>query len=160
MNDAPNLASPTETPTSHLEQVVATAFSTDNSQAMVRYKDAVGKDHVLVMAVEKLATLQHLMSQMRSRLKRRDLPVDQIVMQFPKQFMVGHSDQHRGVCAVTFDQQMPSEAVYVLTDEAALHLAEGLQQNVYSRMTPAERHAHARKKNPLLLPLGERIIRP
>jgi hypothetical protein len=156
---APHVAPAGEVRRAFLAQVVSTAFSTDSTQALIHFKDQDGASFVLTMTVDKLATIQHLASQMRQRLKRRDMPLDNVVMQFPQTFEVAHSDQTRGVCAVTFDKEMPSEAVYVLTDEAALHLSRALEQNVLSRMSPAERHAHAVKQHPLLLPNVPKIIR-
>src|ERR1043166_2500659 len=105
-------------PHAQLDQIVATGISTDQTMASIRFKDPHGKEVVLSMAVEKLVSLQHLCAQMRQRLTRKGLPGDQVVMQFPRSWTVGSSDQQRNIVAVTFDEKLPSEAMYVLTDEA------------------------------------------
>jgi hypothetical protein len=147
-------------PTAVVSEIAASAISTDQEHAMIQFLDPQGKAFLLVMPVAKLASVQHLCATMRRKLKRKDLPVDQVVMQEPKTFMVGHSDQRRGVVAITFDTQLASEAVYVLPDEGALHMSRELERNVFSRMTPAERHAWTRKQHPLLMPNERKLIVP
>lgn len=151
---------PEGTPTAHLEEIVATAISTDQEHAMIQFKDASGALFILTMPVAKIISLQHLCATMRKKITRKDLPLDQVVMQEPKTFMVGHSDQRRGVVAITFDTQLPTEAVYILPDEGALHMSRELERNVFSRMTPAERTAWSQKQHPLLLPTRPKIITP
>ena len=157
---AQHAAPPENAPTAMVSEIAASAISTDQEHAMIQFLDPQGKIFVLVLPVAKLASVQHLCANMRKKVLRKDLPLDQVVMQEPKTFMVGHSDQKRGVVAITFDTQLPSEAVFVLPDEGALHMSRELERNVFSRMTPAERHAWTQKQHPLLLPNQRKIIRP
>lgn len=151
---------PPGTPTAHLDEIVASAVSTDQEHAMIQFKDVTGALFILTMPVAKLASIQHLCATMRRKITRKDLPVDQVVMQEPKTFMIGHSDQRRGVVAITFDAQQATESVFVLPDEGALHMSRELERNVFSRMTPDQRRAWSAKQHPLLLPNQPKLIIP
>lgn len=153
-------APPADAPIAFLHEIVATSVSTDQEHAMVQFRNPEGAAYVLVMPVAKLASLQHLCATMRQKLRRKDLPLDQVVMQEPRGFMVGHSDQRRGVVAITFDQGLPTEAVYVLPDNGGLHLSRELERNIFSRMTPQQRHDWTRQQHPLLMPTQPKLIVP
>lgn len=159
-NEQPGPAAPPPVPPiAHLTEIVATAVSTDETMAMIKFKDAQGKEAILTMPVERLQSLQHVCTVMRRKITRRSMPVSDMSLQPVKSFKIGETNA-RGITALMLDEFEPTEAVYVMHDQDAMRLAEELERSVLSRMTPEERRQAMLKKSPLILPDKHSLIMP
>jgi len=147
-------------PHAHLAQIDSTGFSQDGAMFAVRFRDRDGNPFALHMDVERMRTLMHALAQGMDRNARGELPADRVSMRFPRSFSIGYSEQMRGRVAVTFDEKTVDEMIFVLPTDGALNMAAELERLGLSQMTPEERHAWARKKNPLLMPLQPKLIIP
>lgn len=141
--------------TVHAAIGVATSISTDGTTAMLSFKDQDGEAFGLTLPVAGLAMLRQMCTELIDSARKRDVGAGNVAPKFPKSFSVGNSPMMRGKVALMFDPETPDEAVYALTDQAALQMATAIRMDLQSRLTAADIERMALAATPrkgLLLP--------
>ncbi len=143
-----------ENHSAHVVKVIATAISTDDTTAVVKFQLSSGDEFDLTCSVDVLASFRLAVRDLLLELRRRSVGAKNVPPIFPKTVQVGHSDAVRGTVMLMFDQETPDEAIYCVPDKVALGFAEAIRQNAVARMTPQNR-AKVLGQKLIILP-GER----
>lgn len=140
----------------HAVQILQWALSTDGKNAMFVFEIAEepGKKFAVTMPTALLGPTQSAVNQARTAAVKRDLPSGHTVFMYPKTYQVGSSPDIRGHIALSLDDGMPTEAIYMIPDVNAYEIAKAMQADILGRASPADalklQHGPAR----LILPAG------
>lgn len=159
-SDRVAVETPRAVPSARLQNITASAFSTDNTEAAIQFEDEDDNPFVVHMPIDRLHALATICTDMLNRFDRREMSASQVSIKYPREFSIGYSDAQQGVVFVTFDEKQVSEAIYCLPNLVGLELSKQMEHNILSRMTAGERAEWARKKHPLLNPISPKIILP
>jgi len=129
-------------PVVHVITAVSTSVSTDKKTAMLHFRDEDGEDFALTFPVEGISAVRTMLNNLA---KHDGINRGMVLPQRPQNFAVGHSDDLRGHVCITFDQDLPLETLVLFSDEIGMKLAQSIENDVLSRMTPAERAQHQRR---------------
>lgn len=153
---------PGSIPGVHITDVVSIKIGDDGTTAMVvfRITENGGIDFAMTLPVAGLGTLLKFVADLRNMATARNLDPGMVLAHQPKTFSVGNTPMQRGVVFIILDEKTPDEVSIRLLDGDALQLAQMVERDVLSRMTPAERAAAMRAQKPLLLPNQPKLIIP
>lgn len=144
-------------PAAHITEFLSHSVSTDGSTAMLVFRIADGSKFAITVPTVALGRMLTLVQKTRDAAQRQNLGVG---MQRPQTFAVGHSDQMRGMVAITFDEKTADEATFILADQSGLDLAGAIERNVFMRMPMEDRRRHLTRRSPIIPPRGGKLILP
>jgi hypothetical protein len=142
--------------TGYVDVVACTGYSIseDGTTALLRLTGSHGSNVQLTFPVGMIGGLQGVLRDMRKIADGLDLKAGTIPAKFPKAYLVGHSPAVRGHVAIAFNAHTEDEETFMLPDATALGMVEAIRQNIFSRMSSADRRARVAKPAPpkIILP--------
>ena len=119
-----------------VKKLLSRSISMDGTYAQIVFEvDGARLETTLVLtiAVQGLAALQSLTSEMRRESERRNLKTGMGFRQTPKTYTVGHSDEHRGHIAIWLDEGTMDEQIFMFRDEDAIKVAMSIIEDIRKR---------------------------
>lgn len=93
----------------------------------------------ITMTPEMLPVVRQMLTDLIAAANRMTIGRHLMFYNRPKNIEVGHDDNLRGACIISFDPRTQEEAAYLLRNDDALNIATGIQEDVLPRMTEPER---------------------
>jgi len=114
----------------------------------------------ITMDVRMLPVVRQMLTDMIAAANRLTIGQSLMFYNRPKTVEVGHDDNIRGACIITFDGRTSDEAAFVMPNELALNISTGIVQDTLPRMTAEERHAWQRSQKQIVPPARPKLILP
>ena len=125
-----------------------------------RIPEESGGRFAVTLPVTGLKALRTLVTDLISAAEKRDLTAGMVSLHRPRDVTVGNLYDVRNSVVAQFNSGAEDEIGFLMHDDLGLDLAEGLQQNIYGRMTDKERRERLAKKSKVLTAPKPRIILP
>lgn len=144
----------------HIEDGVSQSLSTDGTVAMFVFRLADGSKFGITCETAKVGLIRAMSQRLAIEAGRRELAKGLTFFRVPKAFNIGNAETARGHVIMVFDPETEDEMAYMMADGDAMNIAVGLQNDVMSRMTEADRAKFLGGQKTLIVPARKQIIMP
>lgn len=148
----------------HIVKGLRQSLSNDGRNAMMVFeiaRDTDGNSRAAVTCgVDALRPLRGMVHALVLAADRMSRAAGMISFEKPGEIGVGHSTDIRGCVIMTFNAGAENEISYLIPDEIALGVADGLRNDVLSRMSEDDRRKMMTGAGALMLPRAPKLIVP